>query len=98
MKRLGKNIACEQNSVCKSMSVKKHGFHVALHDCCAVYIVCVCVCVHMHVCVHGVGPTVVMRLARKVEIRLLKTLSDYSKEFGLFIPEAKCVDPISIWW
>ena len=52
----------------------------------------------MHVCVYGVGPAVVMRLARKVEIRLLKTLSDYSKEFELFIPEAKCVDPISIWW
>ena len=51
MKRLGKNIACEQNSVCKSMSVKKHGFHVALHDCCAVYIVCVCVCVC--VCAHA---------------------------------------------
>ena len=57
MKRLGKNIACEQNSVCKSMSVKKHGFHVALHDCCAVYIVCVCVCARtcMFVCM-GWGP------------------------------------------
>ena len=43
MKRLGKNIACKQNSVCKNMSVKKHGFHVALHDYCAMYIVCVCV-------------------------------------------------------
>ena len=40
----------------------------------------------------------VMRLARKVEIRLLKTLGDYSKEFELCIPEAKCIDPRSIWW
>ena len=55
MKRLGKNIACEQNSVCKSMSVKKHGFHVALHDCCAVYIVCVCVCVRAHACLCAWG-------------------------------------------
>lgn len=50
MKRLGKNIACKQNSVCKNMSfknIKKHGFHVALHDYCAMYIVCECMFVCM---------------------------------------------------
>lgn len=96
MKSLGRSIACKENSVCKNISVEKRGFHVALHDYCAMYIARVCVC--MHVCVYGVEPTVVMRLAREAEIRLLKTLRDYSKEFELFIPEAKCIDPRSIWW
>ena len=50
MKSLGRSIACKENSVCKNISVEKHGFHVALHDYCATYIVCVCVCVCVHAC------------------------------------------------
>lgn len=47
MESLGKSIAYKENSVCKSMGIKKHGFHVAQHDFCAMYSVCVCACVFM---------------------------------------------------
>ena len=66
MESLGKSIAYKENSVCKSMGIKKHGFHVAQHNYCAMCSVCVCLCL----CVRGGVPCGNERLANKVEIRL----------------------------